>query len=104
MKRIAITLLATAALLSAAPEGEIRKRQENQQERIGKGVENGSLTAREASRIEHKEAKLNRQVRRERKANGGNLTNNQKRQVNREQDRLSRSIYNQKHDAQTQPR
>ena len=103
MKRIVISLFAAAALLSAA-EGPIQQRKENQQQRIGQGIENGSVTAREASRLERKETRINRQVRHDRRVNGGILTNKQKAQVNREQNRVSRDIYRQKHDAQVQPR
>lgn len=103
MKRIAISLLAATTLLSAA-EGPIQQRRENQQQRIGEGIENGSLTSREASRLERKETRINRQIRHDQRVNGGNLTNKQKAQVSREQNRVSKDIYRQKHDAQVQPR
>lgn len=82
------------------PRTEIGQRKENQQNRIGQGVENGSLTAGEAARLEHKEAALNRETRRMRAENGGTLTPAEKAKVNRQQNRLSRDIYHQKHDRQ----
>lgn len=103
MKRVIIAMLTATALLSAA-EGEIQQRKENQQKRIAQGVQNGSLTAKETAHLENREAKINRQTRRDRIANGGNLTNKEKAQINREQNRTSKAIYNQKHDAQVQPR
>ena len=109
MKRVIISILGcalltgTAALSFAADEKEdtIKQRRENQQKRIAKGVENGSLTPRETARIEHKESKINKEVRQDRKANGGNLTNKERVQVNRQQNRVSKEIYSQKHDDQT---
>jgi hypothetical protein len=62
-------------------------------------VKSGSLTPRETSNLEHKEAGLNREIRTDRKANGGNLTNKEKAQVNRQQNHLSKNIYRDKHNA-----
>jgi hypothetical protein len=108
MKRVMVSILASALLLSTASfaadekEGKIQQRKENQQKRIAQGVNNGSLTPRETARIEKKEVKLNKEVRRDRKANDGKLTPQEKAQVNRQQNRLSKQIYKQKHDAQKQ--
>jgi hypothetical protein len=82
------------------PRTEIGQRKENQQRRIGEGIENGSLTPREASRLERKEAALNRETRQMRAENGGTLTPAEKAKVNRQQNRLSRDIYREKHDRQ----
>jgi hypothetical protein len=84
------------------PRTEIGARKEAQQQRIGEGIENGSLTAGEAARLEHKEVKLNQETREMRAENGGTLTPAEKAKVNRQQNRLSRKIYRQKHDAQHQ--
>ena len=82
------------------PRTEIGQRKENQQRRIGEGIENGSLTPREASRLERKEAALNRETRQMRAENGGTLTPAEKAKVNRQQNRLSHDIYREKHDRQ----
>ncbi len=82
------------------PKSEVGQRQREQQKRIGEGIENGSLTPREASRLEHQEAGVNREVARDRAANGGTLTPAEKAKVNRQQNRESKRIYRQKHDAQ----
>ena len=108
MKRVIISILGCALLTGTAAqsfaadekEGTIKQRKENQQKRIAKGVQDGSLTPRETARIEHNESKINKEVRQDRKANGGNLTNKEKAQVNRQQNRVSKEIYNQKHDDQ----
>ena len=91
-----------AGIASQAFAADIHERKENQQDRIATGVKNGSLTARETAKLEHKEAKINREIRRDRAANGGALTPREKARVNRQQNRVSADIYKQKHDAQTQ--
>jgi hypothetical protein len=89
-----------AQVQNTNPKTQIGQRKENQQKRIGEGIENGSLTPREASRLERKEAALNHETRTMRAENGGTLTPAQKAKVNRQQNRLSKGIYHQKHDAQ----
>lgn len=107
MKKFFLTIAAAGLLAGATgiasaddakPEGRIQQRKENQQKRIGEGVENGTLTPKETANLEHKESKLNKEIRHDRKQNGGNLTNKEKAQVNRQQNRLSKSIYKKKHD------
>ena len=110
MKRVIMSILTGALLIGSATmsfaddakEGKIKQRKENQQKRVAKGVENGSLTAGETARIENKESKINKEVRRDRKANGGKLTDQEKAKVNRQQNKVSKEIYKQKHDDQNQ--
>jgi len=95
---------------SASPTGTqvtgqtIQERKNNQQERIGNGVENGSLTAGEAAKLEKKESNLNKEERNMRAADGGKLTDADKAKLTNQQNRLSKDIYQQKHDAQVQPK
>ncbi len=104
----ALALAGTAVLAqnnTTTPKpGTIEQREDNQQQRIGNGVENGSLTAGEAARIERQEAGLNKEVKAMRQENGGKLTPADRRLVNQQQNRLSKEIYREKHDAQVQPR
>lgn len=86
------------------PTSEVGARQRAQQKRIGEGIESGQLTAGEATRLEHREAGINREVSGMRQANGGQLTAGERKLVNRQQNRTSRAIYRQKHDAQRRPR
>ena len=106
MKRIWMSMMMGALLLGGVSnvlaQNEVNDRQRNQQERIGKGVENGSLTPAETARLEKQEAAIHHEVKSERKANGGTLTAQERRQVNRQQNRESKRIYRQKHDAQHQ--
>jgi hypothetical protein len=106
MKNIVMCLMMGALLLGSAgavlADNEVNERQRNQQERIGKGVENGSLTAGETAHLERQEAAIHHEVKTERKANGGTLTAKEHRQVNRQQNRESARIYRDKHNGKTQ--
>ncbi len=88
-----------AQVQNVNPKSEIGMRQREQQKRIGEGIENGSLTAREAARMEHQETRLNREVARDRR-DGGGMTAAEKAKINRQQNRQSKRIYRQKHDGQ----
>ena len=98
MKRFLIGAMLMVTAISAQ---EIKKRQENQQDRIAQGVKSGELTPRETARLERREANLNRTIRTDRKSGGG-LDAQEKRQINRRQNSISRGIRRQKHDAQKQ--
>jgi hypothetical protein len=106
MKRIAISMLTGALLLGGVSnilaQNEVNDRQRNQQERIGQGVESGSLTAGETAHLEKQEAGIHHEVKTDRQANGGTLTAQERRQVNRQQNRESRRIYKDKHNGKTQ--
>lgn len=118
MKRTYIAILATLSLAASAalaqtptnPNGvpvtgaSIEQRKDNQQQRIGNGIENGSLTAKEAGKIESQEKGLNTEERGMRQENGSKLTSADKTTLNSQQNKLSNEIYNQKHDAQVQPK
>jgi hypothetical protein len=82
------------------PKSEVGKRDLAQQKRISEGIENGSLNAREAGRLEGRESRLNKEQHAMRAANGGTLTQAERAKVNRQQNRESKRIYRQKHDAQ----
>ena len=104
MKRGILTIVAAGLLAGTTgiafadePDGRIHERKENQQKRIGKGVENGSLTPRETANLERKEGRVNREIRHDRRENGGTLTNKEKAKINRQQNHLSRQIYRDKH-------
>jgi hypothetical protein len=80
-------------------EAHAEKRAENQQKRIGKGVENGSLTPKETARLEHQEAKVNKDIA---KAEAdGKITKKEANKIQKEQNKESQRIHKQKHDAQT---
>ncbi|HZU29313.1 MAG TPA: hypothetical protein VFA04_27570 [Bryobacteraceae bacterium] len=103
MRLVTVSVLALALASAAfAQESVAGQRRENQQERIGNGVANGSLTAGETTHLERQEAGINHEIRHDRLANGGKLTNQERRQINRQQNRMSREIYRDKHNAARQ--
>ena len=82
---------------------KVGQRRENQQDRIAQGIKSGQLTAGETAKLENQQKGINQQVAGDRAANGGKLTRDEKQQVNKEQHAASKNIYNQKHNARTQP-
>ena len=80
----------------------IQQRKENQQDRIGQGVQSGQLTAGETSNLEKKEASINQEERDMRKLDNGKLTNSDKKTLNQQQNQLSNQIYRDKHNAAVQ--
>lgn len=76
---------------------EVGRREENQQDRIAQGIKSGRLNAGQTTRLEGREAGMNREIRTDRKYNNGHLTNAERRQVNRQQNHVSRAIYRNKH-------
>ena len=97
MKRMILGVMMGALLTGTTSYAQIRQRQENQQDRIGEGVENGSLTPKETARLENQQARLNKQIRHDRK-DGDGLSPQERRQINHQQNVLSRKIYRAKHD------
>lgn len=87
-----------------AAVSRVGERAANQQQRIGQGVRSGQMTAGETRNVEGREASINRQAATDRAANGGRLTGQEKQQVNQRQNNVSKSIYQDKHNAATQPR
>ena len=76
---------------------EIDRREEHQQERIGRGLRTGSLSPAEAQSLESQERTIQHQEHEEVRANGGSLTKHQAQQLNREEDMLSREIHHDTH-------
>lgn len=76
----------------------VRDRQVRQQARIADGVNDGSLTPREAARLERGQARV-QAAKLEAKADGV-VTKHERRELDRMQDRQSARIARQKHDAQ----
>ena len=106
MKRFLSVVLATVFVfgLSIASFAQktpvINKRERNQQKRIRHGVRSGSLTRREAVRLEKQQAVTHAQ---EAAAKAdGKVTAKERRHLRSRERRTSRHIYRQKHDPQTQ--
>jgi WXXGXW repeat (2 copies) len=71
---------------------KVGERADNQQRRIGNGVESGKMNAGETAHVEKQEEHINKQVKSDREANGGKLTPAEKKQVNKEQNKTSKEI------------
>lgn len=100
MKNIFLTGILALATLASAP-AQTAAREKSQQERIGAGVKDGSITPAEAARLEREERNLNRKIAREKAANGGTLTQQQKYDVGNRQTQIKGDIYNARHNDKT---
>jgi hypothetical protein len=104
MKRIvsillsAMFVLALGISVSAQRTPSVDRRQHRQQRRIHQGVRSGSLTRREAARMEGQQARTRRMERRV-KADG-TVTAKERARLQHRENRTSRRIYRQKHDRQ----
>ncbi|MGA8299258.1 MAG: hypothetical protein WCB53_02600 [Terriglobales bacterium] len=76
---------------------EVNQREANQQQRIGNGVKNGTLTPRQTSNLEKREANVQNREQKDMAAHNGHLTKAEQRGINRQQNRISKSIYKDKH-------
>jgi hypothetical protein len=76
---------------------QVNGREQNQQDRIANGVENGSMTAGQAAHVERQEQHIQNQEKRDMAAHNGHLTKAEQNKLNREQNRTSKEIYKDKH-------
>ena len=76
----------------------IDKRQENQQQRIDKGVQSGQLTDKEAKRLEKGQARVQKME--DKAMADGKVTKKERKRIEKAQDRESKKIARQKHDKQ----
>ncbi len=101
LKQITMGIMIGGMLLgtttSIFAEGEVARRQQNQQKRIANGISHGTMNAHQAAKVENQESHLNKEIRTDRQANGGKLTPQEHQQVNQQQNGLSREIYTDKH-------
>jgi hypothetical protein len=84
---------------TAQPKYTINQRKDNQQQRIGNGVENGSLTAGETHRLEKQETHLNAEQHHMRAEDSGKLTAADRARLQHQDNHLSGEIYRDKHNA-----
>ena len=76
---------------------EVNRRETNQQKRIANGINNGSLSPKEAANLEKREASVQKQEQADMAKHNGHLTKAEQRQLNRRENHISRSIYKDKH-------
>jgi hypothetical protein len=71
---------------------EVNNREENQQQRIGNGVKNGTLTPKQTANLENRENNVQNREKADMAKNNGHLTKGEQRGINRQQNRISRGI------------
>jgi hypothetical protein len=76
---------------------QVNRREARQQNRIGNGVKNGSLSPKQTSNLEKREASVQNREQKDMAAHNGHLTKAEQNGINRQQNRISRSIYKDKH-------
>lgn len=95
----AATATTQTTTTTAAPKRTINQRERRQQKRIAQGVNSGELTAKEAAKLEKREAAIERREDKMR-ASGGKFTKGERKAINKQLNAESRQIYKQKHDKQ----
>lgn len=76
---------------------QVNGRQANQQKRIANGINNGSLSPKQTSNLENREASVQKREQKDMAAHNGHLTKAEQKGINRQQNRISKSIYKDKH-------
>ena len=71
---------------------QVNNREERQQQRIAKGVSNGTLNSKETTHLEKRETAVQNREKADMAKNNGHLTKAEQRGLNRQQNRISRSI------------
>lgn len=94
---------ATAQHTTYQQRHSINARQDRQQARIARGVQDGQITPGGAAHAERNQARIAREEGHMRAADGGHLTAQDRHTLARQQDRASRGIYNRNHNAVTDP-
>jgi hypothetical protein len=76
---------------------QVNGRETNQQNRIANGVKSGSLSPKQTSNLENREASVQNREKKDMAAHNGHLTKAEQNGINRQQNRISKSIYKDKH-------
>lgn len=90
-----VTLILVVGLLMPVWAGEVKAREENQQDRINQGVASGELTAKETAHLEKGEANI--EAARQQALSDGKVTRKEKARLNHSENKQSRKIYRAKH-------
>jgi len=99
MLAAAIGLAFSTGAFAQAGSGTVQ-RDVNQQQRIEQGVQSGSLTTREAGKLERGEAQVSK--REARAGSDGKVGAKEQQRVQQAENRQSKRIHRQKHDGQKQ--
>lgn len=71
---------------------QVNRREGRQQQRIGNGIKNGTLTSQQATHLEKRETAVQNREKADMAKNNGHLTKAEQAGINRQQNRISRSI------------
>jgi len=71
---------------------QVNGREENQQQRIGNGVKNGTLNSKQTANLENRETRVQNRENADMAKNNGHLTKGEQKGINRQQNRISNSI------------
>jgi hypothetical protein len=104
MKRLILPILAITSVVStfslvnpsSASAGTIYNREVNQQERIYKGVQQGTISQHEYQNLERREERIEAQ--RRNYLRDGHLNRQEVARLTREENRVSKAIYRDRHD------
>ncbi len=99
---LAIPVFSQSTTDPNVPAPTVQQRKENQQDRIGNGVQSGQLSAGETKNLQTKESGLNKEESGMRQEDNGHLTAADRTTLNQQQNKLSNQIYNDKHNARVQ--
>jgi hypothetical protein len=96
---------AAATSTSTTPDKvmSVQERKDLQQKRIANGIANGSLTGGETQNLETKESDLNKEENQMKALDNGHLTAADRATLKQQQNQVSKQIYEDKHNAQSQP-
>jgi hypothetical protein len=98
----ATTGTSTSSTTQNAPKpGTYGQRANNQQQRIGNGIQSGQLTAGETKHLEKEESSVNKEAQTMRSQDNGHLTAADRKALNQQQNNMSKQIYQDKHNANT---
>jgi hypothetical protein len=81
----------------------VQERKDLQQKRIANGISNGSLTGGETQNLETKESDINKEENQMKALDNGHLTAADRATLKQQQNQVSKQIYEDKHNAQSQP-
>ena len=75
---------------------QVNRREGRQQKRIGNGIQNGTLTSKQASHLQTRETALQNRQSADMAKHNGHLTKPEQRGLNRQENRISRSVHRDK--------
>jgi hypothetical protein len=76
---------------------QVNRREQRQQNRIANGMKNGSVTPKEAAKLEKGETRIENREKRMMAKDNGHLTKKDQAKLNRQENKESKKIYRAKH-------